>query len=1167
MRGCTCLENHGGPDEHGCRRCHTRVMEVGVKKPKRMPSFALIPFLLVWLICGPALSAEKDSIAETCKRLKQQCEAVNVEAVKLAIDDMGKRFPGRYDAAKYRPSLDEFARNREALIKSFGECKGEEVDRAVKLLAGVRAALLANPLLDGEKILFVRRNIASGARQDVRNDESIKQKLGFISLNSHCHVTIARKGWNDEIAVLSDLRNQPKITTLYKPDRDVIVRDIDLDFAGNRLLFSSLDANRQWAVFEVGADGKNVKQVSPAEYPDVEWFDANYLPDGRVIMMSTASYQGLPCEGGSKPMATIYLIDPPTKKVRRLTYEQDSDYTPSITGDGRILYTRWEYSDLPHYFSRILMTMNPDGTAQQSVYGSGSYYPTTLLHARSIPNDPNRIIGIVGGHHDVPEVGRLVLFDTSLSRRYPFKVKPKDKIWGKELTLLRISVVLPKEETGCVAEIPGRGETVEGDVCDTQTGNQWERGKPFFIHPWPLDGTYFLVSAKLKRDSLWGIYLVDLFDNMTLLAEAEDAAFFEPVMFAPRERPPVIPDRVRLSEKTATVHIADIHSGPGLQNVPRGSVKSLRVFAYHFNYLGTGGDQFLGLQSGWDIKRILGTVPVEADGSVCFEIPANTPVSLQPLDGDGAALQVMRSWLVGMPGERVSCAGCHEDNRSSVPTGRVLADRIPARALQPWYGPVRPFSFALEVYPVLQKYCVGCHTGKNAPVRKSDQGGVAGKETRLSMDNAQEAHAAIHPYVRRPGPESDLMMYYPMEYHVSTSPLIQMLKKGHHGVKLDTEGWEKFFAWIDLNAPFKGKWNPSDYKGQNQKTRRAEMAKLYANTTDCPEDEYDKLEADQKTRPAPAFITTAAEPAPAADTLTAPGYPMNADQAAAAQKALGELRKAVELPSGRKLEFVHIPAGSFVMGSLDGATDERPRAVVKIDKPFWMAACEISNAQFHEFDAAHDSRYIAAHGKDHNNPGYIANHDNQPVARVTWKRSAEFCDWLSKRAGLNVRLPTEAQWEWAARAGSAGRFFFGGVDDDFSKWANLADRQVRWQMVGCTTQDVQKRSPYPQELNFPLHEERFEDKWFVVDFVGQYPANPWGLNDVVGNVSEWTRSSYRPYPYRDDDGRNDGSLYERKVVRGGSWNSRPRDAGSSIRIPYETYQPVHDVGFRVIIED
>ena len=122
-------------------------------------------------------------------------------------------------------------------------------------------------------------------------------------------------------------------------------------------------------------------------------------------------------------------------------------------------------------------------------------------------------------------------------------------------------------------------------------------------------------------------------------------------------------------------------------------------------------------------------------------------------------------------------------------------------------------------------------------------------------------------------------------------------------------------------------------------------------------------------------------------------------------------------------------------------------------------------------------------------------------------------------------------------------------------------------MVGCTTQDVQKRSPYPQELNFPLHEERFEDKWFVVDFVGQYPANPWGLNDVVGNVSEWTRSSYRPYPYRDDDGRNDGSLYERKVVRGGSWNSRPRDAGSSIRIPYETYQPVHDVGFRVIIED
>jgi hypothetical protein len=104
-------------------------MEIAVHKTKRIPSFAFMTFLFVWLSSGLALSAETGSRAETCRRLKQQCEAVNVEAVNLAIEDMGKRFPGRYDAAKHRPSVDEFARNREALIKSLGEGKGEDVDR------------------------------------------------------------------------------------------------------------------------------------------------------------------------------------------------------------------------------------------------------------------------------------------------------------------------------------------------------------------------------------------------------------------------------------------------------------------------------------------------------------------------------------------------------------------------------------------------------------------------------------------------------------------------------------------------------------------------------------------------------------------------------------------------------------------------------------------------------------------------------------------------------------------------------------------------------------------------------------------------------------------------------------------------------------------------------
>ncbi len=1069
--------------------------------------------------------------------LRREFAAIQVEAMARAIDNLATTFPQQYDATTHRAALEAFKARQTELKTMLDGGDPASLAEAEALMQGVRRALLANPLLDDAQIMMVRRPCGNG----------------FISMNSHCHVTIARNGFDDSIIVLSDLRGKPRFDLLYKPTSDVIVRDIEPDFSAGRLLFSSMDVNRKWAVFDIKVDGTGLRQVSPKEHPDIDWFDGCYLPDGRIILLSTASYQALPCENGSRLMAQTYLLDPATGKVRQLTFEQDSDYTPSINNDGRVLYTRWEYSDLMHYYSRILMTMNPDGTSQLAEYGSGSYYPTALLQARSIPS--GKMVAIVGGHHDVAEQGRLVIFNPALGRKYPFKHNPPSKEWGPAGSFLRINAeVLPPEETGCVAEIPGWGKRVVGDVCDRQTGNQYELGKPMFAHPWPLNENYFLVSAKTKDAGRWSVYLVDTFDNMTLLAEDTGAGLFEPVLLKTRPRPPVIPDRIKPGVKTASVHIADIYTGPGLKGVPPGKVKALRLFAYHFNYVGTGGHESLGVEAGWDIKRILGTVPVESDGSVCFEIPANTAISIQPLDADGASLQLMRSWIVGMPGERVSCVGCHEDNRSSVPTARTKADKKDMCKITPWYGEPRPFGFTHEVSPVLQKYCIGCHDGPQRP-----EG--------LKPPNMGNGYNLLHPYVRRPGPESETEVLPPLEYHVSTSPLIQMLKKGHHGVKLDREAWDRLYAWIDLNAPFKGKWSPGGFEGHQQKERRLELAKLFANNDVSPEDEYDRREKELNESPKPDYVKPEPETPVVRDTLSAPGFPMTAEQAKALQAGAGETRKLVKLPDGTAIAFVKIPAGAFVMGSLDGAADERPRSVVKIAKPFWMSECELKNGEYARFDPRHDTRYIDQHGKDHNFPGYIANHTNQPVARVTWSRAMDFCAWMSKATHLKVTLPTEAQWEWAARAGTDSDLFYGSRNDDYSKWANLAGREIRWNKVGFQGGPIiMERKPYPPEMNFPLHDERFEDKWFVVDFVAQYEANPWGLKDIIGNVSEWTRSSYQPYPYQEDDGRNNGDAGERKVARGGSWASRPADARSAMRLPYEAFQPVHDVGIRLVIE-
>jgi formylglycine-generating enzyme required for sulfatase activity len=160
------------------------------------------------------------------------------------------------------------------------------------------------------------------------------------------------------------------------------------------------------------------------------------------------------------------------------------------------------------------------------------------------------------------------------------------------------------------------------------------------------------------------------------------------------------------------------------------------------------------------------------------------------------------------------------------------------------------------------------------------------------------------------------------------------------------------------------------------------------------------------------------------------------------------------------------------------------------------------------------------------------------------------------------------QWEWAARAGTASQFHYGDADPDFSKHANLSDRSVqaratRWDGGSV----IHRRNKYPDNSVFPLRDGRFDDGGMVVNYVGCYAPNAWGLKDMVGNVCEWTLSDYKPYPYRDDDGRNGGGTEGLKVARGGSWDNRPRTAGSSVRFAYQSYQKVCAVGFRLVVED
>jgi formylglycine-generating enzyme required for sulfatase activity len=564
---------------------------------------------------------------------------------------------------------------------------------------------------------------------------------------------------------------------------------------------------------------------------------------------------------------------------------------------------------------------------------------------------------------------------------------------------------------------------------------------------------------------------------------------------------------------------------------------------------------------------VLGTVPVHEDGSARFLIPAYTPISLQPLDAEGKAVQLMRSWMTAMPGEVVSCAGCHEKQNSAPPVTLSIASAHPPAQIRPWHGPVRGFDFRREVQPVLDRYCVGCHDGQPRPDGPALCDFTAGPPRRI-LDNTSSINAAsrfspsyyqLRRFVRTPTKESDMYVPLPWEFHADTTRLVQMLQKGHHDVRLDDESWDRLITWIDLNAPFHGSW--ADIRGseigehvRRQCQRRNEMRAQYAGMSE-------ELAA---APPAPTVEPIVPPPRPARKTIevACADWPFNAEEAVRRQRGSGlePAELTVELAEGVRLDLVPVPAGEFVMGQEDGCDDERPSSPVKIAKPFWIGRCEVTNAQFAAFDPRHDSR-MEPGDFIHFSPGergWPLSRPAQPVVRVSWHQALAFCRWLSEKTGRHFHLPTEAQWEYACRAGTATPLSYGETSRDFSTWANLSDaRHAAIDPFGW----VGRVQTLPAWRPAETHRD---DGQRVSAPVSSYSPNAWGLCDMHGNVAEWTRSAYRPYPYRDRDGRNDLAARGKRVVRGGSWYDRPKRCRSAFRQAYPADQPVYDVGFRVV---
>ena len=1061
--------------------------------------------------------------------LQGELEWLNIDAIKLAFADMSKQ--KGFDAAKYQPMLNELVQLQQ---KGFsGIYKGDEqaIADARKALDNKKAILLGNPLLDPDKIVAVRYKLGSTARQ------AMAPSLGTQANNWSNQESARRSGFDAEIVELSNLRGDMQMKSIFKPIvPDASIADLRMHWDANRVMFTTLmgENDKRWNVYEVKLDGTGCKKLIENEEPDLEFYDGTYLPDGRIIANSNIGYQGVPCVSGDDPVGNMVLYTPEQKNLRRLTFDQDANWNPVVMNNGRVMYTRWEYTDLTHYYSRIVMHMNPDGTENKALYGSGSMFPNSTFDIQPLPGHGSAFVGIISGHHGVARSGRLIIFDPTKGR---------------------------KNVQGMVQEIPHRNRPIQELIKDELVNGVW----PQFVKPTPLNDKYFLVAAKLDPQSLWGLYLVDIYDNVTCLMQAEGEGYISPILVKETKTPPAIPDRVKLNEKEATIFIQDIYEGEGLRGIPRGTVKELRLHAYEYAYVKTRSDHnWHGIQSGWDIKRLLGTVPVEEDGSAIFKVPANTPSSIQPSDKDGVAVQWMRSWVTGQPGEVVSCIGCHEDQNQIPIPKRVMASQKAAVPLKAPEGGVRSFTFDLEIQPILDRACIACHNGEG---KAFDLRG--GKKDKLGYGTS---YLNIHPYVHRQGGEGDMVVLQPYEYHPNTSELVRILKKGHHNVKLTDAEWLKLYNWIDYNAPDKGYFDANvlgkeiiPYQGFDQIERRKELTDKYANGmgVDWKKEIADYASYLKAQGPITPVMPEKAAPVKVKN-VKAKGWPF--DKAAIKDMLAKETsnRKEVEIAPGVKINFVRIPAGEFVMGSYNGESDAYPTAKVKIDKPFWMGEMEITNQQFNAIYPDHDSRFVDQLWKDHVVQGYPANEPNQPVIRVNYNDAMDYCKQLSEKTGLNITLPTEAQWEWACRAGSDSDFWYGDMNTDFGKYENLADKTtLLFAVSGVDPKPMSPNSYWYKYYTYLPKEEGVDDGQLIQTGEKVYEANPFGLYNMHGNVSEWTRSDYVPYPYNPKT----KLTSDHKVVRGGSYIERPKFSTAYARKAYYPYQRVFNVGFRVIIED
>lgn len=740
------------------------------------------------------------------------------------------------------PKVDFAAEQKvlDVLVKTpLQEADAEKMYLAVRAIK--REVMFKNPAVNFNRVLLIDNPYPKGKQGDgVHWAHESLQRNGFIRDLGGSLITVPVRSLdaqNSNGVSVQDLLPQLK-GSFTRPD---------LSWDGKRIVFSYCPTNDlSYHLYACNADGTDLQQLTTGDYDD---HDPVFSPDGKIIFITSRQHSYVRCFPASHSFA-VARCDADGKNIYVLSANGEPEYLPAVLNDGRIIFTRWEYTDKALWRVQSLWTMDQDGCNVQTFWGSQSVWPDVLTEARPIPGS-TKIMFTGVGHHAWYD-GTIGMIDPVKGLNYPDGLCriTRDQPW-------------PEVGNGPADPAPHVEYHAAGKLGAYKT-------------PWPLSEELFLVSAREggligmsgSRANQFRLYLMDVYGNRELIYRGQYNALYA-MPFQARKRPTAMTDKVKWpkitnngqgdtfgKDNSQEIAPAIFYSNDVFENAPpilKEKGKFIRVIQMDPKTYTTwrktvqhDGPAVSVFQAD-GVKRILGTVPIESDGSVNFEIPPGESIFFQMLDAEGCAIYVMRSFANGMPGERRGCFGCHETSMKTrsiqspekYKMGKAL--QKPAVKLTPTsWGAGESVGYTRFVQPVLEKHCASCHNKAGSEANKkldmtyrpSTHGwGVNVYHRPYDVSPFAEPYYALvggacgwaHPREKdaRGVPENlagifivegynshdpaNLATLPPYTAFSAVSTLISNACSGaHHQVKVTGLERERLIAWVDCNGPFLG---------------------------------------------------------------------------------------------------------------------------------------------------------------------------------------------------------------------------------------------------------------------------------------------------------------------------------------------------------------------------